>query len=77
MTLIANTFPKLRTRKDAVKYDKGAAVMIWKVFEHVYHVACRRVLWNGTFRYLYNLVFAGRNFGNTWDFDMQNVKTVC
>ena len=35
MTLIANTFPKLRTRKDAVKYDKGAAV---------YHVACRRVL---------------------------------
>ena len=31
------------------KYDKGVAVLIWNVFERVYDVAFRRVLWNRTF----------------------------
>ena len=31
------------------KYGKGAAVQLWTVFWPVYHVTCRRVLWNGTF----------------------------
>ena len=31
------------------KYGSGAVVKIATVFERVYHVACQRVLWNGTF----------------------------
>ena len=31
------------------KYDNGAVVQIATVSECVYHVACQRVLWNGTF----------------------------
>ena len=31
------------------EYDKDAAMQISVVVWHVYHVACRRVLWNGTF----------------------------
>ena len=31
------------------KYGNGAVVQITTVFEHVYHVASQRVLWNRTF----------------------------
>ena len=31
------------------EYDKGAVMRISTVLGHVYHVACRRILWNGTF----------------------------
>ena len=31
------------------KYGSCAVVQIARVFERVYHVACQRVLWNGTF----------------------------
>ena len=31
------------------EYDKSAVMQISTVLGHVYHVACRRVLWNGTF----------------------------
>ena len=31
------------------EYDKSAVMQIWTMLRHVYHVACRRVLWNGTF----------------------------
>ena len=31
------------------EYDKIDVIQIWTVLGHVYHVACRRVLWNGTF----------------------------
>ena len=37
------------TFKVITKYDKGAVAQITTVFEPVYHVACQRVLWNGTF----------------------------
>ena len=31
------------------KYCNGSVIQIATVFEPVYHVACQRVLWNGTF----------------------------
>ena len=31
------------------EYDKGAVMQISTVFGHVYHIASRGILWNGTF----------------------------
>ena len=31
------------------KYGNGAVVQIATLFEPVYHVACEKVVWNGTF----------------------------
>ena len=30
------------------EYDKDIVMQIWTVLVHVYHVACRRVVWKGT-----------------------------
>ena len=39
------------------KSDEGAIGQISTVFDIVYHVTCRRVLWNGAFRHLSEHVF--------------------
>ena len=43
------------------EYDKGAVMWISTVLGHVYHVACRRVVWNRIFRHLSDYVFLVRN----------------
>ena len=43
------TFSDSITFKMITKYGTCAVVQIATVFECVYHVACQRVLWNGTF----------------------------
>ena len=43
------TFYDSITFKMITKYGNGAVVQIATVFERVYHVACQKVLWNGTF----------------------------
>ena len=30
------------------EFDKDVVMQIWTVPGHVYHVACQRVVWNGT-----------------------------
>ena len=47
------------------EYDKSAVMQMSSVLWRVYHVACRRVLWNRIFRHLSDHVFGVRNFGNT------------
>ena len=39
------------------KYGKGDVVQLCNLFRPLYHVTCRTVLWNGTFRRLSNHVF--------------------
>ena len=46
------------------EYDQDAVMQFSTVFEHVYNVACRRILWNGTFQNLSDHVFVVRNFWN-------------
>ena len=46
------------------EYDNSVVMQITTVLGHVYHVACRRVLLNGTFQILFNQVFRVGNFGN-------------
>ena len=46
------------------EYDKSVVMHIWAVLGHVYHVACRRVLWNTIYRHLSDHVFGVGNFGN-------------
>ena len=29
-------------------FDKDLVMQIWTVLGHVYHVACQKVVWNGT-----------------------------
>ena len=54
-TLISLCFWLKPTFSDSItftmitKYGNGAVVQIATVFERVYHVACQRFLWNGTF----------------------------
>ena len=54
-TLIRLCFWLKQTFSDSItftmitKYGNGAVVQIATVFERDYHVACQRVLWNGTF----------------------------
>ena len=43
------------------EYDKGAVMWISTVLGHVYHVACRRVVWNRIFRHLSDYFFLVRN----------------
>ena len=31
------------------KYDKSGVIPISALFDPIYHVACRKVLWNATF----------------------------
>ena len=42
-------------------YDKSAVMQISAVLGHVYHVACRRVVWNRIFRHLSDYFFLVRN----------------
>ena len=52
--LIKTDFFDTITFKMITKYGNGAVIKIATVFEPVYHVACQRVLWNGTFcTYIY------------------------
>ena len=38
------------------EHGKGSVIQLWTVFQPVYHVTCRRVLWNETFyTFLYQL----------------------
>ena len=47
--LIKVTFSNSLSLVAINKYDKGAVTQISTVLGHVYHVACWRVFWNGTF----------------------------
>ena len=59
VNMLTNTYKALRltktdffhslTFKMITKYGNGTVIQIATVFERVYHVACQRVLWNGTF----------------------------
>ena len=49
LLLIKQTFSDSITFTMITKYGNGAVIQITTVFERVYHVACQRVLWNGTF----------------------------
>ena len=43
------TFPNWISLTVIDEYDNGAVMQISTVLRHVYHVACRRVFWMGTF----------------------------
>ena len=62
---IGETFSKWIDLAMIVEYDKGAVAKIWTVLGHVYHVSCRRVLFNGTFRHSSDYVFGIDNFEDT------------
>ena len=46
---IRETFSNLIDLAVINEYDKGAVMQISTVLRHVDHIACRSVLWNGTF----------------------------
>ena len=48
------------------KFGKGVVLHLWNVFQPVYHVTCRRVLWNETFLEIYlTMSFRVPKFKNT------------
>ena len=58
---IRETFSNLVDLAVMNEYDKGAVMWISTVLGHVYHVACRRVVWNRIFRHLSDYFFLVRN----------------
>ena len=49
------------------RYIKGAVFQLWTMCRTMYHVTCRRILWNGTFLHIYLTMFLGvRKFKNTF-----------
>ena len=49
------------------RYGIGAVFQLWTMCRNMYHVICRRVLWNGTFLDIYLTMFLGdRKFKTTF-----------
>ena len=55
---ISETFSNSISLTVINKYDKGAVMQIWPVFDPVYHVACQNVVWIGTFLDIYLTTFS-------------------
>ena len=62
---IRGTFPNSTDLEVVTESDKYAVIQISTVLRQLYHVACRRVLWDVIFRHLSDHRFGVRNFGNT------------